>query len=431
MKFIKKLLPFVLSFLVIFSAFPFSASAATVTNYSFDVFSVTTSDKSYSDTIVDSSAHPGYKSCLVSNITGKLKDFTIEIFDYQDTYNYKLSKGDSIDVELYTLPNYRYNSFTTTVVFYCVDTEGHIFHYARKGTYDKSTGKISFSLTSDYDFSETYLRFIEFTDITLDGSYSNFRFFYKGISATSSSEQSGFFNSVKEAFSNLWQWLQNIINAIKDIPAKMGEFFSDLKTNISNWFNNLIDDLSSFFSDVGNWFTDLGNKIKGFFTDLGNNIKGFFSNLWDNISGTVLDIRDNISNWWQSVTDWFHSLFTPEDGFFEKYKTDWEKWARSHFGALYQSFEIIQNLTSSFSLDGSSNNASITIPEIRLPFFNHPVILESKTFSFASIINNNNSMIYYLFSLFKLIVSVIFYGLLLKYLYKTFTNIFGMNEGDE
>lgn len=89
-------------------------------------------------------------------------------------------------------------------------------------------------------------------------------------------------------------WFQKIINAIKDIPASLGSFFSqlgdrisgfftDLGNKITTGFTNLTNNIKSFFTELGtkitNGFNDLKNNIQQFFTDLGEDIKGFFEML--------------------------------------------------------------------------------------------------------------------------------------------------------
>lgn len=74
------------------------------------------------------------------------------------------------------------------------------------------------------------------------------------FSLSENSTDKGILNSIKEGFSKLWEWLQNIWNTIKDIPAKIGQFI-----------------------------TSLGDRISTFFSNLTNSIKGFFDGLWDKI----------------------------------------------------------------------------------------------------------------------------------------------------
>ena len=76
----------------------------------------------------------------------------------------------------------------------------------------------------------------------------------RDFSLVDDSTDIGILNSIKEGFSKLWEWLQNIWNTIKEIPTKIGQFI-----------------------------TNLGDRISGFFTNLTNSIKGFFADLWDKI----------------------------------------------------------------------------------------------------------------------------------------------------
>lgn len=68
------------------------------------------------------------------------------------------------------------------------------------------------------------------------------------------STDKGILNSIKEGFSKLWEWLKSILDNIKEIPTKIGQFI-----------------------------TNLGDRISTFFSNLTNSIKGFFDNLWDKI----------------------------------------------------------------------------------------------------------------------------------------------------
>lgn len=68
------------------------------------------------------------------------------------------------------------------------------------------------------------------------------------------STDKGILNSIKEGFSKLWEWLKSILDNIKEIPTKIGQFI-----------------------------TTLGDRISTFFSSLTNSIKGFFTDLWDKI----------------------------------------------------------------------------------------------------------------------------------------------------
>ena len=85
------------------------------------------------------------------------------------------------------------------------------------------------------------------------GAWSSLEY-HSDWSIENTSTDKGILNSIKEGFSKLWEWLQNIWNTIKEIPTKIGQFI-----------------------------TNLGDRISGFFTNLTNSIKGFFTDLWDKI----------------------------------------------------------------------------------------------------------------------------------------------------
>ncbi|MCH5315277.1 MAG: hypothetical protein J1E81_05135 [Eubacterium sp.] len=284
MKLLKKIIPFVLSFLIVFCSLPFTASAASVNANYFDYWEAYYSGgNDYFNDVVDSSSYPGYKSCYKSNVSGTLRRFYIEHFDYnKDGTDFKLNKGDSFNAELYTTPNTRFASFSPEILFYCVDSSG-VRLVSFDGSFDRSTGKISFSGTMPFQYDKTILARIAFNNVTDTSTSSVFQFVFKNFSIDVESEQSGFFDSVKQAFSNLWQWLQNILNSIKEIPSKIGEALSNLSNNIKGFFTDLGNNLNSWFADIGNWFSTLGDNIKGFFANLADNISGFFEKLWNRI----------------------------------------------------------------------------------------------------------------------------------------------------
>lgn len=99
-------------------------------------------------------------------------------------------------------------------------------------------------------------------------------------SLTDSSTDKGILNSIKEGFSKLWEWLQNIWNTIKEIPTKIGQFI-----------------------------TNLGDRISTFFSNLTNSIKGFFNDLWDKIwngdgSVTPFDNNNKFAQVIEKLNEW-------------------------------------------------------------------------------------------------------------------------------
>ena len=80
-----------------------------------------------------------------------------------------------------------------------------------------------------------------------------------------------------------------------------------------------------------------------------------------------------------------------------------------------------------FIFEGDYSEYGITIPEIKLPFFNNPVIIPHTVFYFSDLIGQHK-IIEYVYKLYKIMFSFIAYGLLLVYLQKTFSKIITNDE---
>lgn len=86
-------------------------------------------------------------------------------------------------------------------------------------------------------------------------------------------------------------WFQKIINAIKEIPEKLGNlgenignWFSNLGDNIGGFFDGLWDKLSNAFSNIGDWFVDLKNALAEKLSELGDKISTKFQEISDNFN---------------------------------------------------------------------------------------------------------------------------------------------------
>ena len=255
---------------------------------------------------------------------------------------------------------------------------------------------------------------VAFIPYDVSKSNSNIGFTFKSLDINVESEQTGFFNSIKEFFQQLFDkltsGLDNIGTWFSELGNKLSNFFSDLVSNIKEQFTNMIDNLKSFFSDVGEWFSEIGDRIGSFFTEL-----------WENITIKVEGITESIREWWQSVVDFFRSLFVPEDGFFDKYKEDWEAWARLHFALLYDVKDVFDGFFDAFNASGTPDDY-ITIPEIKLPFLNNKTIVPETRFDLTDFIHSSDT-IYYIYQLFQIIVTCLGFFLIVKYCMATFSKI--------
>lgn len=246
------------------------------------------------------------------------------------------------------------------------------------------------------------------------------------------SEQTGFFNSVKEFFRELFQKLKSgidnigswfselgnkITSSFTELGNKLRDFFTDLINNIKEQFQKISDNLKKFFDNVGQWFKDIGDRIGDFFT-----------NLWNNITDKIESITNAIKEWWQGVVDFFHSLFVPEDGYFDRYKKSWEDWAKEHFALFYDVMAIFDEIIGEFKTGQETTSLVIVLPEIQLPIFDHPIIMEETRIDLGELYTSHSAFKYF-YDLYRLAFSGFCYFLLIKYLQRTLSEIIA-GDGD-
>ena len=134
------------------------------------------------------------------------------------------------------------------------------------------------------------------------------------------------------------------------------------RTSVSNWFANLMDSMRDlwestegfrtavcgWFASVGNWFSDLGSDIGGWFVDLGSDIGGWFSNVFGFLGDLLTDMGrgfvdvikgiGNLLNYLNPFSEDFllWIALIPEDGFFDNYVQDFDGLLKTKFGFFYQ-----------------------------------------------------------------------------------------------
>lgn len=442
MKKFKSVLVFLLSLIIVFSAFPSTVFAQNFTDVDIDNYesSVRLKDGSFT--------YGNPPSNLVFGTYGNLS-----VFDYAFEFVNKpsISKGNIFHIEFDLLSPFYLELNSTNVQLsgysgYGSDAKS-VDIYADSIDITNDTLSIDFIISQDFYCSGFRIRVVS-SDVkyTCSGS-TPFKFQISNCtnSLTSETQSLGnkiskffgdLFNRLTAWFDSLFQWLKDIRDGnisfsesvktlFSNITNSIKGFFSELGTKLSNGFTNLTSSISTFFTNLGNnlkqWFKDVGNWFK----EIGDRIGNFFSSLWDNISDSISSITNAISDWWQSVKDFFHSLFVPEDGFFDNYKQNWENWAKEHFALFFDVEEIFDMLFGFF--EGDDMEPGIVIPEIKLPFFDNPVIIPQTTFYFSQLLNHH-PMIKRIYDLFQIAFSAIVYGLLLVYLQKTFSKIITNDE---
>lgn len=303
-------------------------------------------------------------------------------------------------------------------------------------TFENSGNSITFSFLISQDFNVTgFVFYVE------GNAYDNYTYTCSGsttftvnissITCEKSTETQGLVNRLKTWFNSIFEWFSELRDKISNLSSSIGSWFSELGNNIKSWFNDLISNIQTQFSDITSslktWFSNVGT----WFSEIGDRISGFFSDLWNNISLKVESITDSIIEWWQSVKDFFHSLFVPEDGYFDTYKENWESWAKAHFGFFYDATELVDNLITRLDVSFSGSTLSkgrFSIPEIRLPFLDKPVILKETSFHLFGDLIVKNSQIKWVYNTYQLVVTALSFFFIIKFAINTFNQVIGERE---
>lgn len=420
MKFkIKRVLSFILSLIICFSFFPNTVFGNVYKNPKIYISARSSGNSIYS--YADDVSIPYYLTS--SNSQAWYYFFSIESLD---TYSLEVGDTVTITVELNNGDSSRYSDFEFCYVEIehppsgsgsYVDCVSEI-----DGEYDPSTSTFTYKGTVDLSGSDECSIRVGLSNPTIsNANTSTLSFGCTKFTVNIESAQTGFFNSVKEFFQQLFDkltsGLDNIGTWFSELGNKLSNFFSDLVSNIKEQFTNMIDNLKSFFSDVGDWFSEIGDRIGSFFTDL-----------WDNITVKIEGITDSIHDWWQSIVDFFRNLFVPEEGYFDKYKEDWETWGRAHFALFYDVKDIITDLFGIFTSVQGTPDDYITIPEVKLPFLENKTIIPETRFDLTDFVNSSD-IIYFIYETYQFFAIFIGFSLIIKYLLRTFSQIL-TGDGD-
>lgn len=128
---------------------------------------------------------------------------------------------------------------------------------------------------------------------------------------TDESADTGILNSIKEGFSKLWEWLQGIWDSIKEIPAKIGQFITNLGDRISTFFSNLTNSIKGFFNDLWDKIWNGDGSVPPF--DNNNKFSQVIEKLneWTakikEFSGSVDSSADTVTGYLQSGTSFLNS----------------------------------------------------------------------------------------------------------------------------
>lgn len=187
--------------------------------------------------------------------------------------------------------------------------------------------------------------------------------------------------------------LKSILNFIKEIPTKIGEFFTNLVNNLKDWFNS-----------IGEWFSELGDKISGFFENLFNNIKEFFT-----------------------------SLFKPSDDYFTNLKNDLDAFLSQHLGIVYELPVALLNETLTIFTSFRSlpyGMLYVTVPAFEFYLLDHHYeIFEGGTFLLYQ--EGNMPWLDTVIDIAHVMIDIFLAIGFVRFVYKKVINKVGVEGGDE
>lgn len=102
---------------------------------------------------------------------------------------------------------------------------------------------------------------------------------------------------------------------------------------MGNWFSDLGTDLGNWFSDLGNWFSDLG-------TNLGN----WFKDLWTNIDTGLRFVSKSFVDKFTEMTDWLNSNKEEEKTEENKQEDKGTELINSNVSSIKDKFNFINNV---------------------------------------------------------------------------------------
>lgn len=222
-------------------------------------------------------------------------------------------------------------------------------------------------------------------------------------------------------------WLQSIFDNLKELPNKIGTFFTNLSNSLKQWF-----------ADVGDWFSNLGENLKQWFTNLGDNLRQWFSNVGDWFSSLGEKIGGFFTDIFNKIKEFFTSLFKPHDGYFDEVRNDLDAYLAEHLGIAYTAIPAIWEFTKNIFTDIYNTRARspvFTLPAIEIPIGNENIhIMDSVSINFSTYINGDENMgnvVDIFFGISDTLLNVGAFICFCRVVYKKFVNKVGVEGGDD
>lgn len=290
--------------------------------------------------------------------------------------NVNFSKNDNFT--FYTTLQYGIYQSIGSIRFYIYDTQGKLLVTVPDNSYSYENLRVTANGKIKYNYEGTIRIKLVLNNITLSVPTADINA-DSGFGLTNmvitTSDDSGLLDTIIG-------WLRTIKDNMSTFMSNVGLWITSIKENLNNTFSTWFNNLSNWLTTVKEAIVNKVHQISDWLSSLGDRIGNFFINIWN-----------NFTNWWSG-------LWTVDDNFSSEYRNRWDNWLSNHFGALYESTQIISDVFVEVSDIISSDDipsAQLVIPDIKLPSnltdkrLRNIVILDGRTIYFNDMFGNNSN----------------------------------------
>lgn len=168
---------------------------------------------------------------------------------------------------------------------------------------------------------------------------------------------SDMWNKMSSSFGDLIAGNESLLSSTGDILA----YTSSLPTNIWNKMSGSFGNLISSAGNIYNTLQDMPGLVWG-------EMKETFTSIKTNTQSLVTDVKNAPSLIAGNIKDGVSSLFLPDEEFFSDYQKKYTDLFKTHLGAVYESIDIVTDLTGCFFVQtfATRNSDILYMPELRI-----------------------------------------------------------------
>ena len=159
--------------------------------------------------------------------------------------------------------------------------------------------------------------------------------------------------------------------------------------------------------------------------------RGFWGRVLDwfqRIYDAIMSIPEVIRNLPQMILDGIRSLFVPEEGAIQEIIDDFMEFAEARLGFIYQIFTLVPRVVQPLTASGGDGDVVMEFPAIELPAFaGGRTLLDRQPFNLTAVVRSSPAM-GAVYDIFRVLASVLLFGLLLRYLYKVAYEVLGKDS---